>query len=188
VHFSKYPPRAGLARELARAPGPAPRENAATSSDIALAARIEREPPPPPPASGGAPLEEQSARTESRESAEASRRRSAGQENKIMFVAYEVSRDLIIDLRTVVTAIERHDRDLADQLRRARQRDAKPGRGAPRRAATSRRSTRSRTAAQTRCAARSISSSRGAGSRKARAAFAKLDRLLGLLLLGLTHQ
>jgi four helix bundle protein len=36
-----------------------------------------------------------------------------------MFVAYEVSRDLIIDLRTVVTAIERHDRDLADQLRRA---------------------------------------------------------------------
>jgi four helix bundle protein len=36
-----------------------------------------------------------------------------------MFIAYEVSLELITALRPIVPAIERHDRDLADQLRRA---------------------------------------------------------------------
>ena len=36
-----------------------------------------------------------------------------------MFVAYEVSLDLIRELRTIVPAIKKHDRDLADQLKRA---------------------------------------------------------------------
>ena len=36
-----------------------------------------------------------------------------------MFIAYEVSLDVIRSLRTIVPQIERHDRDLADQLRRA---------------------------------------------------------------------
>jgi four helix bundle protein len=36
-----------------------------------------------------------------------------------MFIAYEVSLEVIMSLRSVVPKIERHDRDLADQLRRA---------------------------------------------------------------------
>jgi four helix bundle protein len=36
-----------------------------------------------------------------------------------MFIAYEVSLDVIRSLRTVVSCVERHDRDLADQLKRA---------------------------------------------------------------------
>ena len=36
-----------------------------------------------------------------------------------MFIAYEVSLDLIRTLRPIVPAIKKHDRDLADQLRRA---------------------------------------------------------------------
>ena len=36
-----------------------------------------------------------------------------------MFVAYEVSKELIQELRTLMPAIERNDRALADQLRRA---------------------------------------------------------------------
>jgi four helix bundle protein len=36
-----------------------------------------------------------------------------------MFIAYEVSLEAIKSLRTVVPQIERHDRDLADQIRRA---------------------------------------------------------------------
>jgi len=36
-----------------------------------------------------------------------------------MFMAYEVARELIQELREVVPVIEREDRELADQLRRA---------------------------------------------------------------------
>ena len=36
-----------------------------------------------------------------------------------MFIAYEVSLEVISSLRAVVPLIERHDRDLADQLKRA---------------------------------------------------------------------
>jgi four helix bundle protein len=36
-----------------------------------------------------------------------------------MFIAYEVSRQLIVELRGVVGVIEREDKDLAAQLRRA---------------------------------------------------------------------
>ncbi len=36
-----------------------------------------------------------------------------------MFIAYEVSLELVTALRPVVPLIERHDRDLADQIRRA---------------------------------------------------------------------
>ena len=36
-----------------------------------------------------------------------------------MFIAYEVSLELVAALRPIVPTIERHDRDLADQLRRA---------------------------------------------------------------------
>jgi four helix bundle protein len=36
-----------------------------------------------------------------------------------MFIAYEVSLEVIKSLRSVVPAIERHDRDLADQIKRA---------------------------------------------------------------------
>ena len=36
-----------------------------------------------------------------------------------MFIAYEVSLDVIRSLRSVVPEIERQDRDLADQLKRA---------------------------------------------------------------------
>ena len=36
-----------------------------------------------------------------------------------MFIAYEVSIELVTSLREVVPTIERFDRDLADQLRRA---------------------------------------------------------------------
>ena len=36
-----------------------------------------------------------------------------------MFIAYETSLDLIRQLRSIVPAIKKHDRDLADQLRRA---------------------------------------------------------------------
>jgi four helix bundle protein len=36
-----------------------------------------------------------------------------------MFIAYEVSLELVANLRSIVPVIERHDRDLADQLRRA---------------------------------------------------------------------
>lgn len=36
-----------------------------------------------------------------------------------MFVAYEVSLELIRNLRDVVAAVKQHDADLADQLRRA---------------------------------------------------------------------
>ena len=36
-----------------------------------------------------------------------------------MFVSYEVSKELIAALRPVVPVIEKHDRDLADQIRRA---------------------------------------------------------------------
>ena len=36
-----------------------------------------------------------------------------------MFIAYEVSIELVTSLRTLVPIIERSDRDLADQLRRA---------------------------------------------------------------------
>lgn len=36
-----------------------------------------------------------------------------------MFIAFEVSLDVIRSLRTIVPQIERHDRDLADQLKRA---------------------------------------------------------------------
>ncbi len=36
-----------------------------------------------------------------------------------MFISYEVSLELIQSLRPLVPAIERHDRDLADQLKRA---------------------------------------------------------------------
>jgi four helix bundle protein len=36
-----------------------------------------------------------------------------------MFITYNVSVDLIRQLRDVVAAIKRHDRDLADQLQRA---------------------------------------------------------------------
>ena len=36
-----------------------------------------------------------------------------------MFIAYEVSLEVITSLRGVVSQIERHDRDLADQIRRA---------------------------------------------------------------------
>jgi four helix bundle protein len=36
-----------------------------------------------------------------------------------MFIAYEVSLEAIKSLRVVVPHIERHDRDLADQIRRA---------------------------------------------------------------------
>ena len=36
-----------------------------------------------------------------------------------MFIAYEVAVDLVRSLRPIVPAIERSDRDLADQLRRA---------------------------------------------------------------------
>lgn len=38
-----------------------------------------------------------------------------------MFDAYEIARQLITSLRPVVPAIHAHDRDLADQLRRAAQ-------------------------------------------------------------------
>jgi four helix bundle protein len=44
---------------------------------------------------------------------------SSGQENKNMLVAYEVSKSLIHKLAPIVAMIERRDRDLADQLRRA---------------------------------------------------------------------
>lgn len=36
-----------------------------------------------------------------------------------MFIAYEVSLELITALRPIVPIVERHDRDLADQMRRA---------------------------------------------------------------------
>lgn len=36
-----------------------------------------------------------------------------------MFIAYEVALEVIRTLRPVVPVIERHDRDLADQIRRA---------------------------------------------------------------------
>jgi four helix bundle protein len=36
-----------------------------------------------------------------------------------MFIAYVVSLDVIRNLRSIVPAIKKHDRDLADQLRRA---------------------------------------------------------------------
>ena len=36
-----------------------------------------------------------------------------------MFIAYEVSLEVITSLRAVVPKLERHDRDLADQLKRA---------------------------------------------------------------------
>jgi four helix bundle protein len=36
-----------------------------------------------------------------------------------MFIAYEVSLEVIRSLRTIVPQIERHDRDLADQIKRA---------------------------------------------------------------------
>src|SRR5690349_20152498 len=36
-----------------------------------------------------------------------------------MFIAYEVSLELVSNLRSIVPFIERHDRDLADQLKRA---------------------------------------------------------------------
>jgi four helix bundle protein len=36
-----------------------------------------------------------------------------------MFIAYEVSLEVVTSLRSVVPKIERHDRDLADQLKRA---------------------------------------------------------------------
>ena len=36
-----------------------------------------------------------------------------------MFIAYEVSLEVITSLRRVVPVIERHDRELADQLKRA---------------------------------------------------------------------
>jgi four helix bundle protein len=36
-----------------------------------------------------------------------------------MFIAYEVAVDLVRSLRPIVPAIERSDRDLADQMRRA---------------------------------------------------------------------
>ena len=36
-----------------------------------------------------------------------------------MFIAYEVSLDLIRSLRPIVPVIKKHERDLADQLRRA---------------------------------------------------------------------
>ena len=36
-----------------------------------------------------------------------------------MFISYEVSLEVIRSLRTLVPQIERHDRDLADQLKRA---------------------------------------------------------------------
>jgi four helix bundle protein len=36
-----------------------------------------------------------------------------------MFIAYEVSLDVIRNLRSIVPVIKKHDRDLADQLRRA---------------------------------------------------------------------
>ena len=36
-----------------------------------------------------------------------------------MFIAYEVALELVTTLRPLVPLIERHDRDLADQLRRA---------------------------------------------------------------------
>ena len=36
-----------------------------------------------------------------------------------MFIAYEVSIQLVSELRNVVPAIKRHDRDLADQIHRA---------------------------------------------------------------------
>ena len=36
-----------------------------------------------------------------------------------MFIAYEVSKEVITELRSIVPTIDRHDRDLADQLRRA---------------------------------------------------------------------
>ena len=36
-----------------------------------------------------------------------------------MFISYEVSLEVIQSLRTLVPQIEQHDRDLADQLKRA---------------------------------------------------------------------
>ena len=36
-----------------------------------------------------------------------------------MFIAYEVSLEVVTSLRAVVPLIERNDRDLADQLKRA---------------------------------------------------------------------
>lgn len=38
-----------------------------------------------------------------------------------MFIAYEISKELLVSLRPIVPAIQAHDRDLADQLRRAAQ-------------------------------------------------------------------
>ncbi len=38
-----------------------------------------------------------------------------------MFVAYEISKELIVSLRGIVPTIQANDRDLADQLRRAAQ-------------------------------------------------------------------
>jgi four helix bundle protein len=38
-----------------------------------------------------------------------------------MFVAYEVAKDLIVSLRPLVPVIRDHDREIADQLRRAAQ-------------------------------------------------------------------
>src|SRR4051794_26244542 len=45
--------------------------------------------------------------------------RSPERNQKTMFIAYEVSLELITSLRRVVPAIEQHDRDLGDQIRRA---------------------------------------------------------------------
>jgi four helix bundle protein len=104
-----------------------------------------------------------------------------------MFVAYEVSRELILELRTIVPAIERHDRDLADQLRRA-------ANSVVLNLSEGQRSQKGNKHKHYAIAHGSANEVRGALDLavawgwidEARAAFAKLDRLLGLLW-GLTH-
>src|SRR5438552_3831960 len=43
----------------------------------------------------------------------------SSQENATMFIAYDVSKELIVSLREIVPTIQRANRDLADQLYRA---------------------------------------------------------------------
>jgi len=81
------------------------------------------------------------------------------------FATYDVSLELVRVLANVVPAIKKHDRDLADQLKRAATSVVlNVNEGRRRAVATNAGRSRSRTGALTKCSRRSTPRSRGAGS------------------------